>query len=364
MPIGRLMGGLSIAGLLGTPVAAGLMEEPEPIGVPAPVFAADVAEDSPTDPPPDLGPEALVICSWNIKSFGKKTDPGERRLDWIAEFLRQCDVVAIQEVTGANYKWAMSALRAELDDHGTNFRYRISPPTGHVDNPDDDKGDYTERFAFLWNDERVRLRGAPHFLSTPPINHPEFRQVPWVASFQARAAGHVDFHVASVHVAFNEKLRDVMEVETRRIRDWVSDAETRAEKHAIALGDFNANADGVMGHFKTLLPPSGTEVIVPLYEPVSVGEASVRTTVPTKDIEAGDTRFHGPVYDHVLLSPSFAALLLAQPFTFSSDLVGVWRFDDEPEWALADCDRNCRRKNVSDHRPIWFAMDFNALDAD
>ena len=101
----------------------------------------------------DATVHSLKLLSWNIQDFGRSKDKKEIRQ--IAEFLRDYDLVAIQEVVAKNTSGpkAVARLADELDRMGNNWDYRISDPT--------DSPPYkTERYAFLWKTDRVKPVGS------------------------------------------------------------------------------------------------------------------------------------------------------------------------------------------------------------
>jgi hypothetical protein len=172
----------------------------------------------------------------------------------------------------------------------------------------------------------------------------------------------MDFELANVHTVFNKKLAQVGRKELEQILAWLKRAEQREERNAFAVGDFNANPAGQRSHFKQLLPLETSDPLVLMYGPLRGGEAAQRTTVPEKEPDSVDPEF--PVYDHVLATPASQKLLSSDPLTFESRMLGVWAFDKSTAWLGLRCTQKCRRSSVSDHRPIWFALDYLAQDRD
>ncbi|RAJ37421.1 endonuclease/exonuclease/phosphatase family protein [Pedobacter cryoconitis] len=95
--------------------------------------------------------QTLTVCSWNLKDFGKsKTDI---QIDFIAQTLRNCDVVAIQEVVaGPGGPMAVARLSDALNRTGTKWAYTISHGTS--------SDRYSkERYAFIWKTSRTEKIG-------------------------------------------------------------------------------------------------------------------------------------------------------------------------------------------------------------
>jgi len=89
----------------------------------------------------------VSICSWNLKDFGKsKTD---KEIDFIASTLHKFDIIAIQEVVaGDGGAQAVARLQASLNRTGSTWDYNVSNPTSS-------SAYKTERYAYIWNKNKV-----------------------------------------------------------------------------------------------------------------------------------------------------------------------------------------------------------------
>lgn len=70
-----------------------------------------------------------------------------------------------------------------------------------------------------------------------------------------------------------------------------------------------------------------------------------------------------PVYDHSLVSKHSSYALVDSPLTRVSERLGIIEFDQQQKWQSTG-DRNIVARAMSDHRPIWFRLDYNAEDRD
>jgi endonuclease/exonuclease/phosphatase family metal-dependent hydrolase len=306
----------------------------------------------------------LIVCSWNIKWFGSR-DPERYRLDVMADFLEECDVAALQEVKGQHDREVVEALVALIGQRGPAFNYRISARTGYQDNTDTRKKDYTESFAYLWNSARVRMVGDPTLASSNAINHDVFRQVPYVADFEVTGGAGFDFRVLTTHTTYNAAINWVRREEIAWITDWMTDLETDGERNLVAIGDFNANPPNQSNaHWFSELVPVDGDFRVLLYESAAAGDTPVRTTVPQKDASSNPDYHRKPEYDHVLVTRDTAAALPVTPMSQSGRWLGIWAFDDDPYWDSHGITRPARTHAVSDHRPVWFKLDYLAEDED
>lgn len=306
--------------------------------------------------------DTLVIGTWNIKWFGQK-DVDHYEYVTIADFVEECHVVAIQELCASNEEEAIQAILDELEVRGWNYDAVLSDFTGYDDNPSAKKGDYQERYAYIWHAGTIALKEAPSLVSTPPINNSTFRQVPFVADFQVLGASDFDFRLLTTHTVYNKKLHQTRRGEIQAIVNWVTSDPLDGEQHLIALGDFNANPPSQPSHFESVVQP-GSEYRVLWYESRDAGEESIRTTVPTKGSSSNPTYFQLPQYDHVMLSAACSIATLSDEMTMGESHFGVWEFDNDPWWAENGWSRRDVISAVSDHRPMWFKLSFTTEDDD
>lgn len=320
-------------------------------------------------PTPGLDPDdTLVIGSWNIKWFGQR-EPDAYQLAVMADFIEDCDVVAIQELTGAHHRACVQALVDAVNiRRGGGYRYRISPVTGYLNNSDPDKRNYTESFAFIWNSERVRLVDEPVVADEPAINHPVFRQVPYVADFESVHPNGFDFRVLTTHTVYNHGINHVRRAEIEWICDWLITPASDGETNLIAIGDFNANPPSqTTAHWFSELIPDSSDFRVLMYESLHAGETSIRTTTPTKhlaDYANPTTAASSPVYDHILATHATSEALPGSQVTRSLGLIGVYEFDMLPWWEEHGWSTGAVISAVSDHRPVWFKLRYDAEDLD
>ena len=180
--------------------------------------------ERPPAAPSDVVPEnGLRVVSWNIRDLGGSKDDDE--IEFMAETLRDADIVAIQEVvTSPKGAQAVARLDAALDRKGFQWDYRLSDPT---------TGDGTERYAFLWKPSRARLVGQAWLeQSLADIIDRE----PYCARFENRATGQ-QVLIASLHAVPTSK-----DPETEI--DDLDQLHHRYEPdHVIMLGDFNLDED-------------------------------------------------------------------------------------------------------------------------
>jgi len=317
------------------------------------------------------GKTDLIIGSWNIKWFGHYSVD---RHDYpkMAEIIQRFDVVAIQELQDPNYKNRLDNIINELASRGYRYTYKESLLTGYHHHPDRNhptqpKGDYLERYAFMWDTDRIKLvnPSIPYtFVSQPPINNNSFRQVPIYSDFRVTNGNGFDFRILTIHTVYKKKFNSVRQSEILFVHNWIIEqvaSPANLEKNIIAIGDFNANPKNQPHHFDKIV--TGTnQYRVLLNEPLQSGEPSLRTTIQQTN-NPGPSYFNLPVYDHALVSNQTSYALPNNPMRRSSNEVEIIQFDQEQHWQnLGNWDDVIRA--MSDHRPIWFRMDYMARDND
>lgn len=186
----------------------------------------------------------LIIGTWNLRAFGglsrtwQATSTDSPKRDWravtlIAEVIRCCDVVALQEV-----KRQPAALRFLLETLGKSWRVIVSDVT------EGDPGN-DERLAFVYNSDRVQPSGLVGELVLPedagnPVR--QFARSPYAAAF---VRGKTEFILTTVHVLWANPAQRLPEITAfaewmgawaRRKSDW--------NTNLIVLGDFNLDRLG------------------------------------------------------------------------------------------------------------------------
>jgi endonuclease/exonuclease/phosphatase family metal-dependent hydrolase len=115
------------------------------------------------------------LLSWNLENFGKSKS--DQEIAFIANTIKDCDIVTIQEVVAGNGgTQAVARLADELNRKGTKWDYRISNPTSS-------NAYKTERYAFLWKTSSLKLKGKPWLEQK---YHLEIDREPYFATFEIK----------------------------------------------------------------------------------------------------------------------------------------------------------------------------------
>jgi hypothetical protein len=146
----------------------------------------------------------------------------------IAEVVRHCDVVALQEV-----RRHPAALKFLLTALGTSWRAIVSDVT------EGDSGN-DERLAFVYNSDRVQPSGLVGELVLPDTGGDPVRQFarsPYAAGF---VRGTTEFILTTVHVLWAEPVKRLPELTA--FAEWMAAWAQRKSDwntNLIVLGDFN-----------------------------------------------------------------------------------------------------------------------------
>ncbi len=241
----------------------------------------------------------LRLASWNIQDFGRSKDKEEMLL--IAQHLREFDLVAIQEVVSNNSSGpkAVARLADELDRMGHDWDYRISDPT-------DSPGSKTERYAFLWKTDRVKLLGKTWLESSLPDT--VFRE-PYLARFEFNGDSIL---IASFHA---RRGADRPEEEVPLLARLI---DRYPKETLIFVGDFNLNDSH----------PAFDRMKQKGYKPAFKNQ-------PTSLRQTCTDRYFSGNLDHIFLPPSIRLL--------RSGIVDT----------VGECANLKMARALSDHVPLW-----------
>jgi len=245
------------------------------------------------------------LCSWNIKDLGQSKNATE--IEFMAETLRDCDVVAIQEVVaGPGGSQAVAKLADELNRKGAKWDYRTSNPTR--------SSPYTsERYAYLWKTSSIKL------VNRPKLDDSYIQKIEREPFIIELVYNDKPFILFNFHALPKSKQPE------REIKYFKFYPSLYTNKKLIFLGDFNV--------------PSTHTVFNPLksmgYKPVFIKQ---KTTLRTRCIN--NDCLASP-YDNIILNDN----------EFKIVDFGVFHFYNHFQ------DLQQARK-ISDHIPVWVEIDF------
>lgn len=190
----------------------------------------------------------LIVATWNIRNFGRVQrtwdETGEspvrnlRGLAYIAEVIRQFDVVALQEI-----KRDTAGLRLLLDEFlGPEWGVTLSDVSVGA------KGNQ-ERLAYVYDRRRVTPSGLAGEIVLPPTTDgdptEQFDRTPYVVGFRTGAER---FALLTAHIRYGDRPADRRPELERLAAYTATQLRDRArfagaeEANLIVLGDFNIDA--------------------------------------------------------------------------------------------------------------------------
>lgn len=281
----------------------------------------------------------LLLVTWNIANLGVQ----ERRDEdyrLIAEIISWFDLIALQEVN--DDLEGLREIEKQLPDR---YRTIFSDPGGN-----------NERFAFLYDEEKVKLLEEVGRVTVPPKDLPDIRlsgvkaefkgfdRNPYLASFRA---GALAFVLANVHLYFGKdkkkgtgEEKSGMErrcLEAYAIGRWADlrrDNDDAYTKNVLALGDFN-------------LPKrdKGDPVFAALTKRgLHLPEHSTKVLGSNLD---GDAQ-----YDQMAVFPGPMQSAIGQSGVFDFDSAvfpGLWGKTEDEQNKF----QSYVKYYMSDHRPLW-----------
>lgn len=138
-----------------------------------------------------VGFSQTKLLSWNLENFGKSKS--EETINYIANTLRDYDIIAIQEVVaGYGGAQAVAKLADELNRKGAKWDYVISDPTSS-------SAYKTERYAFIWKTSKIKKIGRAWLEKK---YHLEMEREPYFCTFQYE---NKQFTVANFHAITKNK---------------------------------------------------------------------------------------------------------------------------------------------------------------
>jgi endonuclease/exonuclease/phosphatase family metal-dependent hydrolase len=278
-------------------------------------------------------PTNLIIGTWNLRAFGdlsktwNATSNDSPKRDWravafIAEVIKRCDVVALQEV-----RRETTALRFLLEQLGDQWRVIVSDVT------EGDAGN-DERLAFVYNTDRVQPSGLVGELVLPELDGAPVRQfarTPYAASF---LRGTTEFILTTVHVVWGDDPKERLP-EVKRFAEWMQAWARRKSEwntNLLVLGDFNLDRLGD-----------------PLYEAfVSTGlwPPTELNSVPRTIFDSDKSKHF---YDQIAWFSTEAGDDMLESLTYTGH---AGSFDFIPH-CYTQLTRNEVSWRVSDHYPLW-----------
>ncbi|RCV63636.1 Metal-dependent hydrolase, endonuclease/exonuclease/phosphatase family [Methanophagales archaeon] len=148
-------------------------------------------------------------------------------MDVLAKIIRTYDVVAIQEIRDKD-QTALPKLVNLTNTNDSDYVYIASERLGRTTNK--------EQYAYIYNNQTVKLNGTPHIYPEPNGTDP-FHREPYIASFAA-VNGSFDVTLLVIHTDPDEATEEInaLDVVVKYTQNKYPD-----EQDFIVMGDLNAD---------------------------------------------------------------------------------------------------------------------------
>ena len=244
-----------------------------------------------------INAESLRVGQWNWRDASIKSryrSEIKLAVDLVEKV--KPDILAIEEVLDDK---VVGRLADGLNGRELSYSHLTSPEVG--------RGTACERYAFVWNTEKVKMVGEPAFMPDPDN---KISREPWLALFD------VNDYVLLVFAFHASSDEEQSLIEDKEVADFFAEVENGVENTELILcGDFNQSSDRTVFHaMREVATPA-----IPSTTDTTVGQ----TFRPDDNIWVdNDLAFENP---------------------------GVFRHDDE--WFDGDNDE--ASLHLSDHYLVW-----------
>lgn len=246
------------------------------------------------------------LLSWNLENFGKSKSKQE--IEFIANTIKDYDIITIQEVVAGNGgSQAVARLADELNRKGLQWSYAISNPTSSTAHK-------TERYAFLWKTNKLKLKGKPWLEQK---YHAEIEREPYFATFEIKGKA---ITIGSFHAITKSKQPET------EIKYFKLLPQEYPNLNLLFTGDFNC--------------PQSHTVFIPLK---NMGYPSIlknqKTSLKTKP---KGNNYLASEYDNMFYKRNSINFIKSDVILFYKNFVSL---------------KEARK--ISDHLPIWFEFTLN-----
>jgi deoxyribonuclease-1-like protein len=246
------------------------------------------------------------LLSWNLQNFGKSKS--DQEIAFIANTVKEYDIIAIQEVVAGNGgAQAVARLAEALNQKGAKWDYRISEPTSSNTHG-------TERYAFIWKTNKLKLKGKPWLEQK---YHAEIEREPYFATFEIKGKS---ITVAAFHAIPKSKHP---ETEIKYLKLLPQEYPTL---NLLFAGDFNCSQS------HSVFSPLKKMGFSPILE-------NQKTSLKTKPKGA---EYLASEYDNIFYKMSPINFLKSDVILFYKNFMTL---------------KEARK--ISDHLPIWFEFSLN-----
>lgn len=182
--------------------------------------------------PANAQKSTYYVASFNIQNLGQTKVSKTPVRRYLAEVVREFDIVAVQEVSDVHEK-TPGILLDEVNSDGSKYQVLLSPRTGLQ--PEDHSSQ--EQYAFYYNAARIEILGEASLYDDAAHNY--FRREPYTAHFKVKGTD-LTFTVTQIHTA---PARAVQEIDALIHVYQGLASRFPGETNHVIVGDFNGSCN-------------------------------------------------------------------------------------------------------------------------
>ncbi|XP_060765935.1 deoxyribonuclease gamma-like [Neoarius graeffei] len=177
------------------------------------------------------GALSLKLCSFNIRSFGRRKISKPEVRNVILETITRCDLMLIMEIKdskGEVFPRLMTHLNRKYNRQTPEYDYVISKRLG--------RKSYKEQYGFVYRQKLVSVKSVYQYPDSQAEDTDAFAREPYAVWFSSPTTEIKDFVIIPIHTTPDAAVKEIDElydVYQNISRHWQS-------QNYIIMGDFNA----------------------------------------------------------------------------------------------------------------------------
>ncbi len=314
----------------------------------------------------------LLLATWNIRDFGKRTRLRESHF-YIAEILSRFDLIAVQEVNQLDdFQYVMNILGPDWDYIATDVADREAGGNG-------------ERMAFVYDKRKVSFKNIAGEIVLPQsklisqttyeidgktvTEGKQFRRTPFVVSFQS---GWFKFDLCTVHIYYGAAYGKALKTRIEEIDEIAGYLGKRADKEMddykslILLGDFNI----VHPEHKTMKALTGNGFTIPkkLRRPTNIDRTKFYDQIAFKTqqnvLDYVEKSSRNPKNQNAGVFEMFDSVFREEDLPqYLPDLMKTKTGKKKSPLEMPDYYDKWKTYQMSDHKPLWVRLQINNSEA-
>uniref|UniRef100_A0A8D2L173 Deoxyribonuclease 1 like 3 n=1 Tax=Varanus komodoensis TaxID=61221 RepID=A0A8D2L173_VARKO len=194
--------------------------------------------------------QSLLICSFNVRSFGEAKRTRPEIMDIIVKIISRCDIMLLMEIKDSGHRLCPFLLEKLNGYSREPYRYVVSNRLG--------RKSYKEQYAFFYRLKMVSVKQTYQYPDLQPGDEDALSREPFVIWFSSPKTVAKEFVIIPLHTTPEMSVREIDE-----LYDVYLDVKQHwASKNFIFMGDFNAGCGYVAKkHWKNIRLRNHTQFV-------------------------------------------------------------------------------------------------------